>query len=168
MAARVISGVGHSAKSAGSVFGRGGSTATGTGAAASGFASGFASRFKGNSYVRDAVVDGGTRMGMGGGVGLCRARFWRCCCQKRCDAYGRIHLLRSSASRRSSRHHCRRYRPTAALATTCLSLRAIHSREPRSAADTSARRRPAQTARSAVWRCSIRRSLKNPPLRTPL
>ena len=48
MAARVISGVGHSAKSAGSVFGRGGSTATGTGAAASGFASGFASRFKGN------------------------------------------------------------------------------------------------------------------------
>lgn len=69
MAARVISGVGHSAKSAGSVFGRGGSTATGTGAAASGFASGFASRFKGNSYVRDAVVDGGTRMGMGGGEG---------------------------------------------------------------------------------------------------
>ena len=53
-----------------SVFGRGGSTATGTGAAASGFASGFASRFKGNSYVRDAVVDGGTRMGMGGGVGF--------------------------------------------------------------------------------------------------
>lgn len=70
MAARVIIGVGHSAKSAGSVFGRGGSTATGTGAAASGFASGFASRFKGNSYVRDAVVDGGTRMGMGGGVGF--------------------------------------------------------------------------------------------------
>lgn len=70
MAARVISGVGHSAKSAGSVFGRGGSTATGTGAAASGFASGFASRFKGNSYVRDAVVDGGTRMGMGGGGGF--------------------------------------------------------------------------------------------------
>ena len=70
MAARVISGVGHSAKSAGSVFGRSGSTATGTGAAASGFASGFASRFKGNSYVRDAVVDGGTRMGMGGGVGF--------------------------------------------------------------------------------------------------
>ena len=46
MAARVISGVGHSAKSAGSVFGRGGSTATGTGAAASGFASGFASRLR--------------------------------------------------------------------------------------------------------------------------
>ena len=70
MAARVISGVGHSAKSAGSVFGKGGSAATGTGAAASGFAAGFASKFKGNSYVRDAVVDGGTRMGMGGSVGF--------------------------------------------------------------------------------------------------
>lgn len=70
MAARVISGMGHSAKSAGSVFGKGGSAATGTGAAASGFVAGFASKFKGNSYVRDAVVDGGTRMGMGGSVGF--------------------------------------------------------------------------------------------------
>ena len=70
MAARVISGMGHSAKSAGSVFGKGGSAATGTGAAASGFAAGFASKFKGNSYVRDAVVDGGTRMGTGGSVGF--------------------------------------------------------------------------------------------------
>ena len=70
MAAKVISGVGHSAKSAGSVFGKGGSAATGTGAAASGFAAGFASKFKGNSYVRDAVIDGGTRMGMGGSVGF--------------------------------------------------------------------------------------------------
>lgn len=70
MAARVISGMGHSAKSAGSVFGKGGSAATGTGAAASGFAAGFASKFKGNSYVRDAVIDGGTRMGMGGSVGF--------------------------------------------------------------------------------------------------
>ena len=69
MAARVISGVGSGARSAGSVF-RGGSTATGTGAAAGGFAAGFASKFKGNSYVRDAVVDGGTRMGMGGSVGF--------------------------------------------------------------------------------------------------
>lgn len=40
------------------------------GAAASGFASGFASKFKGNSYVRDAVVDGGVRMGAGGTVGF--------------------------------------------------------------------------------------------------
>ncbi len=70
MAAKVISGMGHSAKSAGSVFGTSGSAATGTGAAASGFAAGFASKFKGNSYVRDAVVDGGTRMGMGGSVGF--------------------------------------------------------------------------------------------------
>ena len=70
MAAKVIRGVGHSAKNAGSVFGKGGSAATGTGAAASGFAAGFASKFKGNSYVRDAVVDGGTRMGMGGSVGF--------------------------------------------------------------------------------------------------
>lgn len=69
MAARVISGVSGGAKSAGSVFG-GGSTATGTGAAANGFAAGFASKFKGNSYVRDAVVSGGTRMGAGGGVGF--------------------------------------------------------------------------------------------------
>ena len=70
VAAKVISGMGHSAKSAGSVFGNGGSAATGTGAAASGFVAGFASKFKGNSYVRDAVVDGGTRMGMGGSVGF--------------------------------------------------------------------------------------------------
>lgn len=68
MAARVITGMGHGARSAGNVFG--GSTATGTGAAASGFASGFASKFKGNSYVRDAVVNGGVRMGAGGTVGF--------------------------------------------------------------------------------------------------
>ncbi len=67
MAAKAITGVTGGAKSAGSVF-RGGSAATGTGAAASGFAAGFANRFKGNSYVRDAVVDGGTRMGAGGSV----------------------------------------------------------------------------------------------------
>ena len=69
MAARVIGGANNGTRSAGSVF-RGGNTATATGAAASGFASGFASKFKGNSYVRDAVVDGGSRMGMGGTVGF--------------------------------------------------------------------------------------------------
>ena len=69
MAARVISGIGGGARSAGSVF-HGGSTATGTGAAASGFASGFASRFKPNSFVRDAVVDGGSHMGVGGSIGF--------------------------------------------------------------------------------------------------
>ena len=70
MAARVISGVGNSARSAGNVFSRSGSAATGTGAAASGFAAGFASRFNPNSYVRDAVVEGGSRMGFSGGAGF--------------------------------------------------------------------------------------------------
>lgn len=69
MAARVISGIGSGARSAGSVFK--GASATGTaGSSATSFASGFASKFKGNSYVRDAVVDGGTRMGAGGTVGF--------------------------------------------------------------------------------------------------
>ena len=65
MAAKVIGGMASGPKSAGSVF-KGGSSATGT---SSGFA-GFASKFKGNSYVRDAVVAGGTPLGAGGGVGF--------------------------------------------------------------------------------------------------
>lgn len=70
MAARVLSGAGGSVKSAGSAF-RGGSTAAAAGGAtATGFAAGFASKFRGNSYVRDAVVEGGSRMGMGGSVGF--------------------------------------------------------------------------------------------------
>lgn len=69
MAAKAIGGLSGGSRSAGSVF-RGGGTATATGAAASGFAAGFASRFKGNSYVRDAVVEGGKHMGMGGSVGF--------------------------------------------------------------------------------------------------
>lgn len=69
MAARVVSGISGGARSAGSVF-RGGSSAAGTGAASAGFASGFANKFKGNSYVRDAVVNGGSRMGMGGTIGF--------------------------------------------------------------------------------------------------
>lgn len=75
MAARVITGIGSGARSAGNVFGRGGSVATGTGAAANGFAAGFASRFSPNSYVRDAVVQGGTRMGFGGGAGFVARAF---------------------------------------------------------------------------------------------
>ena len=70
MAARVLSGVGGGPRSAGSVFrgsGAAGSSATSTTA---GVASGFANRFKGNSYVRDAVVSGGTRMGAGGSIGF--------------------------------------------------------------------------------------------------
>lgn len=74
MAARVLSGLGGGSKSAGSVFRSGGSAAssaaTGAGAAASSFSAGFASKFKGNSYVRDAVVEGGSRMGLGGSVGF--------------------------------------------------------------------------------------------------
>ncbi len=69
MAARVITGLGSGARNAGSVF-KGGSFATGSSATTGGFAAGFASRFKGNSYVRDAVVDGGVRMGAGGSVGF--------------------------------------------------------------------------------------------------
>ena len=74
MAARVLSGLGGGSKSAGTVFRSGGSAAssaaTGTGAAATSFSAGFASKFKGNSYVRDAVVEGGSRMGLGGSVGF--------------------------------------------------------------------------------------------------
>ncbi len=68
MAARVITGVAGGARSAGNVF-RGGAGA-GAGGAGGGFMSGFANMFKGNSYVRDAVVQGGSRMGMGGTVGF--------------------------------------------------------------------------------------------------
>ena len=75
MAARVITGAGGAAKSAGSVFSKGEATPTGTGAAATGFAAGFASRFNPNSYVRDAVLDGGTRMGFGGGAGFVARAF---------------------------------------------------------------------------------------------
>lgn len=74
MAARVISGIGSGTRSAGNVF-KGGNSATGTGAASAGFASGFAGKFKGNSYVRDAVVNGGTRMGIGGTVGFVARAF---------------------------------------------------------------------------------------------
>lgn len=74
MATRVISGFGGSLRTAGGVFrGASGATAAGTAQAASpaaSFASGFANRFKGNSYVRDAVVSGGTRMGVGGSLGF--------------------------------------------------------------------------------------------------
>ena len=68
MSARVLTGLGGSARSAGSVF-HSNASAPG-GATATAFASGFASKFKGNSYVRDAVVNGGTRMGAGGGLGF--------------------------------------------------------------------------------------------------
>ena len=68
MSARVLTGLGGSVRSAGGVF-HSNASAPG-GATATAFASGFASKFKGNSYVRDAVVNGGTRMGAGGGLGF--------------------------------------------------------------------------------------------------
>ena len=71
IAARAISGLGGSAaKSAGSVF-KGTTTAGGATADTSGgFMAGFASRFKPNSFVRDAVVQGGSNMAAGGGLGF--------------------------------------------------------------------------------------------------
>ena len=68
MAARVLGGFGGGgARSAGSVFNGGTAAATGT---VGGFAAGFASKFKPGSFVHDAVVEGGSRMGAGGGIGL--------------------------------------------------------------------------------------------------
>ena len=71
MAARVITGVGSGVGRAGNVF-RGGGAAIGggAGAAGQGFAAGFMNRFNPNSYVRDAVVQGGQRMGFSGGAGF--------------------------------------------------------------------------------------------------
>jgi len=71
MAARVISGF-SGGRSAGSVFG-GGAGVAGSAvntAGGGGIMAGLASKFKGNSYVRDAVTEGGTRLGAGGSVGL--------------------------------------------------------------------------------------------------
>jgi len=80
MGMRVISGITGGFRSAGSVFKSMGTSGAppagsipGPGGNASGaasFMSGLASKFKGNSYVRDAVTDGGARLGAGGGIGL--------------------------------------------------------------------------------------------------
>ena len=69
MAARVVTGVGSGFKSAGSVF-KGAGAGTAGAAAGTGFATGFANKFRGNSFVRDSVVQGGTRMGAGGSIGF--------------------------------------------------------------------------------------------------
>lgn len=73
MAARLITGLGHGGNhNAGSTFtsaARGAATGTTAGAAGS-FMSGFTTRYSPNSFVRDAVVDGGSRMGAGGSVGF--------------------------------------------------------------------------------------------------
>ena len=76
MGMRVLSGVTGGVKSAGNVFksaagsGVPGTSGNGAGAGAGGFMAGLASKFKGNSYVRDAVTDGGARLGAGGGIGI--------------------------------------------------------------------------------------------------
>ncbi len=75
MAARVITGFTKSGgQNASSTFGGAGRGSSGTAAAGAagtgGILSGFASRYKPNSFVRDAVVDGGSRMGAGGSVGF--------------------------------------------------------------------------------------------------
>lgn len=78
MAAHVISGVASGgARTAGSVFrgANGTAGASGTAATSGGFFAGFASRFKPNSYVRDAVVEGGTRMGASGSAGFVARAF---------------------------------------------------------------------------------------------
>lgn len=65
MAARLVtSGVGSFSR-AGNVFG----TGTG-GVGGNGGIGGFFSKFNGNSFVRDSVVQGGTRMGAGGAIGF--------------------------------------------------------------------------------------------------
>lgn len=64
MASKAIGGVGRGMKSSSSL---GSNPASSAGSA---FMAGFADRFKGNSYVRDAVVQGGTRMGTGGAIGF--------------------------------------------------------------------------------------------------
>ncbi|MDR0906590.1 MAG: hypothetical protein LBN00_10540 [Oscillospiraceae bacterium] len=76
MGLRMLSGfAGGGPKSAGKMFAGGAASAAGGAAgsaagAGGGFMAGLASKFKGNSYVRDAVVDGGGRMGAHGGIGF--------------------------------------------------------------------------------------------------
>lgn len=74
MAARVLTGASHGggSHSAGTVFSGAARTASGASAAGAtgGILSGFVSRYKPNSFVRDAVVDGGSHMGAGGSVGF--------------------------------------------------------------------------------------------------
>ncbi|MBQ8408005.1 MAG: hypothetical protein IJY39_03995 [Clostridia bacterium] len=60
MAARVVTGIGSGFRSAGHTFKGGSGGGGGT----------FADKFKGNSFVRDSVVQGGTRMGAGGSIGF--------------------------------------------------------------------------------------------------
>lgn len=66
MAARVVTGAGGSFMRAGHAFAGAGAS----GGASGGFMTGLANKFNGNSYVRDAVIQGGQKMGMGGSIGF--------------------------------------------------------------------------------------------------
>ena len=73
VAARVMGGMASSgSRSAANVFrgGGGAGAAMSAAGAAGGFAAGFATKFSPSSFVRDAVVEGGSLMGAGGGIGL--------------------------------------------------------------------------------------------------
>lgn len=74
MAARALTGFAKGGGgSAASVFGSGAKSGAGAatgGVSAGGILSGFMNRYKPNSFVRDAVVDGGRRMGARGGIGF--------------------------------------------------------------------------------------------------
>ena len=74
MGLRMLTGFAGGHRSAGSVFGgsaaSGGTSTAASAAGAGGMMAGLASKFRGNSYVRDAVVDGGARIGAGGSIGI--------------------------------------------------------------------------------------------------
>ncbi len=70
VASRVVMGGLGGFRSAGSMFRGGGASPIGSGGGFAGFAGKFTDRFKGNSYIRDAVVQGGVRMGAGGPLGF--------------------------------------------------------------------------------------------------
>lgn len=63
MASRALSGMGGGGRNAGSVFGGGPSPSPAP-------SSGFSTKFAPNSFVRDAVVDGGSNIAAGGGLGF--------------------------------------------------------------------------------------------------
>ncbi|MDR3314388.1 MAG: hypothetical protein LBS96_08035 [Oscillospiraceae bacterium] len=71
MAARTMTGFARGAThSAGGMFRGGSAPGSAANAGISGGLAGITSKFKGNSYVRDAVVEGGQRMGASGGIGM--------------------------------------------------------------------------------------------------
>lgn len=70
-ASRALTGFGGAGgRSAGAVFGKAAGVATNAVSGTAAGLNGLTSMFKGNSYVRDAVVEGGSRMGVGGSLGL--------------------------------------------------------------------------------------------------